>query len=115
MPRTSKTPQDATVPGVDITFSAPDPLGDVVDVGRGLVLIVRNASAGTITVTLQTPGDVEGLAIAENAFTCQAGDISMFKMDASTYGRAVGVADEGRAYVDYSAVASVTSALIRTI
>lgn len=116
MARANLVTQEASAVGADLTWTAPDAVdGAVCDVGRGLVLLVRNLSAGNVTVTLQTPASVEGLAVAENAFVSNANDISAFKLDNSVYGRPVGGADAGRAYVDFSAVASVTCAVVKAL
>ena len=111
MPRSTPATQAATVAGLNpVAFTAPDALGDVVD--PGTILLVQNDSGGLITVTVQTPGDVNGLAIAENAVAVAAGAMCAVRLDAQTYQRPNGVADAGKVYVDYSAVASVTRAVI---
>lgn len=93
-------------------MTAPIIDGDIVEVGRDRLLLVDNASAGAITVTVQTPGTVQGLAIAESAVNVPAGALVAIALDAGVYGRTSDLADGGRAYVDYSAVASVTRAVL---
>ena len=111
MPRSTPAIQAATVAGLNpVAFTAPDALGDTVD--PGTILLVQNDSAGVVTVTVQTPGDVNGLAIAENAVAVAAGAMCAIQLDAHTYQRPNGSADAGKVYVDYSAVASVTRAVI---
>ncbi len=111
MPRSTPATQAATVVGLNpVAFTAPDALGDVVDPGS--ILLVQNDSAGVVTVTVQTPGNVEGLALAENAVAVAAGAMCAITLDSRTYKRPNGAADAGKVYVDYSAVASVTRAVI---
>ncbi len=112
MARTAPTTEAATVVGLNpVTFSAPDATGDSLD--PGCILLVQNDSGGAITVTVQTPGDVEGLAVAENIVSVGAGAMAAINLDARTYERPVSAGtDVGKVYVDYSAVASVTRAVI---
>lgn len=111
MPRTEPATQAATALGLNpVSFTAPDALGDICEIGG--ILLVQNDSGGAITVTLQTPGDVEGLAVAENAVSVAAGAMAAVRLDSRAYARPAGSADAGKAYVDYSAVGSVTRAVI---
>jgi hypothetical protein len=89
--------------------------GDIVDcdgaAGRNIV-VVNNASGAPITVTVNATGTQDGLAIASRVYTVAAGAIRHCPVGpARTFGRPSG-ADVGRAYVDYSAVASVTRAVV---
>lgn len=111
MPRTTPATQAATVVGLNpVAFTAPDALGDTCDPGG--ILLVDNGSGASINVTVQTPGDVEGLAVAENIVAVAAGAMAAIHLDERTYQRPAGSADAGKVYVDYSAVASVTRAVI---
>lgn len=94
----------------DIAFTAATVDGHTVDVDT--LLVVQNDSGSTCTVTVQTPADLEGLAVAENALSVLAGDVAMVRLDARVYGRPAGSADAGKVYVDYSPQTSVSAAVV---
>lgn len=48
--------------------------GDTCAAGDGVFLEVNNGSGASVTVTLATPGTVEGLAIADRAVVIPAGE-----------------------------------------
>jgi hypothetical protein len=102
MPLTALNPA-LTAPGVD---------GDIADVGSGVFLYVLNGSGAPITVTVQTPGGVEDLTLQDRAVTVPAAGFRLIPLTMAAYRQPVGSADAGRAYIDYSAVASVTRAVI---
>jgi hypothetical protein len=110
------TPATQTVPlaGLAVALTGPSVDGDVVDVGPGIFLVVNNGSGGSINVTVQTPGTVDGdLAVPERIVAVAAGVRTLIPLTSKQYKRAAGVADAGKAYVDYSAVASVTRGVAR--
>jgi hypothetical protein len=92
--------------------------GDVVDVGRTFLSVI-NGGGATITVTVQTPGVVDGdLAITDRVVSVPVGTTpKLIPLNSSNYrqpataGSPAG-ADAGKAYVDYSAIASVTRAVV---
>jgi len=112
MPRTSPTTQAVNALGATLTMGTPDALGDIVEVGDNIAIIVRNGSGASINVTLQTPATYEGLAVAENVVAVAAGATAAVKLPKRVYGRDAAGADPGKAYVDYSAVTSVTRAVV---
>lgn len=115
MARTSQTTQVMDLSaGLVPAMTGPGVDGDIVDVSAKAFLHVNNASASPITVTVQTPVQVEALDVAEAAFTVAAGVTRMIPLARSSYRRAVGSTDAGRAYVDYSSVTSVTRAVVST-
>ncbi|WP_432169054.1 hypothetical protein [Streptomyces sp. 1222.5] len=85
--------------------------GDTAACGQGTFLLVKNGSGSAVTVTLATPGQVDGrLAIADSTFSVGAttglGIIPLIPglyADPST----------GLATITYSATASVTVAVVR--
>lgn len=96
--------------GTAITFSnATASGGDQCATGDGVKLLINNASASSVTATLVTPGTVDGdLAIADRTFTVAAGAIGAIPMTDRYRDPATGLAT-----VTYSAVTSVTVAVIR--
>lgn len=85
--------------------------GDTAACGSGTYLYVKNANAAACTVTITTPGQVDGrLAIADSAFTIAATTgIGIIPLIASLYADPV----TGLATINYSVTASVTVAVVR--
>jgi hypothetical protein len=113
MARQSVTTQPVPLAGLTLTFTAPNVDGDIVDVGRGTFLSVINGGSGPITVTVQTPGVVDGdLAIADRTVTVPVGTTpKLIPLTSVNYRQPVSDANAGRALVDYSAITSVTRAV----
>lgn len=109
MARTPITAQVATSAGLTPTFEAANTDGNSYVLRQGRVLRVKNASAAAITVTLPTPGTVDGLAIPERTVNVPAtsGDVLIALGKGDAYRQS-----DGTVLVDYSAVASVTVAVI---
>jgi hypothetical protein len=83
--------------------------GDDCQTGAGLFLVVKNADASSHTVTLVTPGTVDGdLAIADRAVVVAAAKTELIPLTA-TYRNP----STGRANITYDAVTSVSVAVIR--
>lgn len=81
--------------------------GDTATPGDGVFLEVNNGDASPKTVTVATPGTVDGLAIADRAVTIPAGErwkIPLSRMYAG---------GDGQAAITYSAVTSVTVGVFR--
>lgn len=111
MPRTAITPQAATSAGVPVTFEAANVDGNSFVPRRGRALHVRNNSAGAITVTVPTPGTADGLAIGDRTITVAAGAHATFGPGSAAVAGLYAQAD-GTVHVDYSAVTTVTVAVI---
>lgn len=96
--------------GTAPTYSAADAAGDRVTPGEGTFLHVKNASAAGITVTLVTPGTVDGLAVADRTSNSVAagGEDFISLANAKLYRSSDGLAD-----LTWSATASVTFAVLR--
>ncbi|WAZ20167.1 hypothetical protein STRCI_001266 [Streptomyces cinnabarinus] len=82
--------------------------GDTAQTGAGVLLAIKNADASPHTVTIATPGTVEGLAIADRPVTVPAGQTYVVPItdryrDPST----------GRAALTYDGVTSVTVGVFR--
>ncbi|MFR0354168.1 hypothetical protein [Streptomyces sediminimaris] len=94
--------------GAAVAYTAAAGGGDTCQTGAGVLLLVRNDDASSHTVTLATPGTVNGLAIADRAVTVAAGaeeaiPVTNDYRDPST----------GLAAITYDAVTSVTVAVVR--
>jgi hypothetical protein len=99
--------------GVDVsTAMVPATASDTAACGAGTFLLVKNASGAPITVTVATPGQVDGrLAIADStspsiALTTGLGVIPLIS---SLYADPT----TGLATITYSATSSVTVAVVR--
>lgn len=76
----------------------------------GSVLVVKNASAAAVTVTLVTPGNLPtGDTYPDKAYTVAAGAELWVRLDQAAYRSVV---DSAVVDVTFSAVASVTAAAI---
>lgn len=119
MARVSTVAQAATNAGLLPAHTAPTVDGDVVDVGSKYFLSVINGGGAPINVTVITPETVDtDLAIADRVVAVPVGTTPKLIPLSSTHYRqtpasAVLPADVGRAYVDYSAIASVTRAVVK--
>lgn len=85
--------------------------GDTAACGSGTFLLVKNANAAACTVTLVTPGQVDGrLAVADSTFTVAANTgLGVIPLIPSLYADPT----TGLATINYSVTASVTSAVVR--
>lgn len=84
---------------------------DTMETGAGVYLIVKNANAGACTVTLATPGTVDGdLAVADRVVTVVATVGYTIIPITSTYRDPA----TGLATVTFSPTATVTACVIRT-
>jgi hypothetical protein len=115
--RLTPAAQSLVYPGLAATHSAVSADGDVVDVGRTFLSVI-NGGGAPINVTIQTPETVDGdLAIAERVVAVPVGTTpKLIPLNSPHYRQtaatAVLPADVGKAYVDYSATASVTRAVV---
>jgi hypothetical protein len=95
--------------GLAINFVAAASGGDTSLTGAGVVLLVKNGDSGAHTVTLATPGTVDGLAIADRTVSVAAG-----AMEAIPVTSAYRDPSTGRAAITYpDGVTSVDVAVIR--
>lgn len=102
--------QKIVATGLAPQLTQPTVDGDVIPVGN-VALMVTNTGAA-MNVTVQTPVKVDGLDVAEQIVPVATGVTKLIgPLPASTYGRSV-APDVGSAYVDYSAIAGVTRALV---
>jgi hypothetical protein len=95
--------------GTVAAYAAASAGGDKVTPGSSTFLHVKNASAGSITCTVATPGSVEGLAVADLAVAVAAGAEAMIgPISAGLFRNPV----DGLVDVSWSASASVTFAAL---
>lgn len=99
--------QRIAVSGTAPTYAAASAGGDTAPIGGGLLLHVVNGGGSSITLTVDTPGTVDGLAIGNASVAIPAGD-SAFVPLTYVYRQSTGVAN-----VTYSAVTSVEVAVIQ--
>jgi hypothetical protein len=95
--------------GTVVAFSAAAGGGDTCATGADVKLLVNNGSGSAITVTIATPGVIDGdLAIADRAVSVGAGVIKAIPVYDRYRDPVSGVAS-----VSYSATTTVTVAVIR--
>lgn len=80
--------------------------GDTAPTGPGRFLYVNNGSGAPITATVATPGTVSGLDVENAALVVGAGDHGIIPLSRVFAGVS------GRAAVTYSAVTTVTVAVV---
>lgn len=109
MARTALTVQDLAASGIVPSYAAANVDGNSIHGDGKTFLHVKNAGA-QITVTVQTPATVSGLAVAEQVVIIPAttGDKMLGPFPANTYNQV-----DGDVYVDYSSVTTVTVAALR--
>jgi hypothetical protein len=113
MARTSVTTQSITRAGLNTAMTAPPVDGDIIDAGA-VFLEVLNGSGSPITVTVQTAGTVEGLPVEDLAVTVPAAGNRRIGPFPGVFKQAAdAVVGAGRVLVDYSAVTSVTRAVVK--
>lgn len=79
MAYTELTLQASDRDGTELTFSAATAGGEAFDnSGQNVLLVVNNGSAGAVVVTIETPGTVDGAAIADKTGSVAAGEIAVF-------------------------------------
>jgi hypothetical protein len=111
MARSVLAPVAPTIDGAAISYTAPTAEGDAVQ--PGTALLVKNGSAGAITVTLVTDAVINGLAIADKTLSVGAGaDVLVAVPRDTIYQETSAGATRGLVQVDYSAVTSITRASI---
>lgn len=103
------TPQTAAVAGTVLTMSSASGGGDTLTLDPSATLRLLVVTGGTsTTVTLTTPGTVNGLAIADNAVAITTNKTVVIDLPYSLYADS-----NGQCAVAWSATTSVTFALIR--
>ncbi len=109
MARSALTVQSIVPAGLEATYEAANVAGNEFTNDGSMFLHVKNGSASPINVTIQTAGMVGGLAIADVVVAVTNAEdrlIGPFRPD--IYNRT-----DGLVYVDYSAVTTVTVALLK--
>jgi hypothetical protein len=101
------TTQTITRTGLAPSYAAANGGGDTVRVVPGLFLHVKNGHSSAQTVTLVTPGTVDGLAISDLPVEIGDGDEAMIPVGD------VFRATNGLASITYSGVTALTIAAIR--
>jgi hypothetical protein len=100
--------QPVPVSGLAPSYVSASAGGDQAPIGTGLFLEVRNGGGASITVTVVTPGNYKGLAIADTALVIPAAGNGLIPLD-SVYRNP----STGRADITYSAVTSVTVGVLQ--
>ena len=106
MARTALTVNRVDLDGVTKTLAAANADGHSIPWNRNFRqwLTVKNGGGSSITVTVQTPRTVGGLAVADRTVSVAAGaEVDIALTDTQNYLQA-----DDSTYVDFSAVTSVT-------
>jgi hypothetical protein len=101
--------QVVAVAGTQATYAAATAGGgDKIVPGDGVFVHVKNGSGGSITLTLVTPGEVDGLAVADRTVVVPAGEDRFASVGDLYRNRS-----DGLATLTWSAVTTVTFAALR--
>ncbi len=110
MPRGTLTVQKIVRGGLEATYTAGDAAdGHAYDPGGNAFLHVVNGGVGDVTATIQTPGTVDGLAIADRTVVITATE-NRFLGD---YGGHEYRQSDGLVWVDFDVDTSLTLAALR--
>ena len=104
MARTAVTATQIDRSGDQVTGAAANVDGHSVTWRDTLFFYVNNGSGSAVTVTVDTPGTVDGLAITDLTLSVPAGEDRIFGPFPADYYRQ----SDGSVHVDFSAVTSVT-------
>ena|SRR3990167_3538091 len=109
MARTAVNYQQIVRTGLEQTYEAAYVDGNKFSNDGRMFLIVKNGAGAPITVTVQTPGTVDGLAVAEQTITVTNAEERMI----GPFPPGIYNQSDGMVYVDYSSVTTITVALLR--
>jgi hypothetical protein len=101
--------QSAALAGTALTFQAVTSNTDSVIPAPGRVLLVNNASASSVTLTLRTNFQVHSLVVPDRTVTIAAGKIEAISMTPTASEHLQG---DGSFWLDYSATATVSAAYV---
>jgi hypothetical protein len=97
--------------GTDVTFAAATGGGDHIGTGPGVLFLVKNGGGSAITVTLATPNNIDGLAIADRTVSVGAGVTTAIPIATDLYSDPA----DAQCHVTYSGVTSVTIAVVKVV
>lgn len=110
MARTALSAQQITSDGAVVTLSPANADGHSYPLRAGNVLHVNNGSGASINVTIQTPMVIDNsLAVPDRVIAVPAGAFRLVNLGEKPEYRQ----NDGTAFVDFSAVASVTCGVFR--
>lgn len=99
--------QVPTPAGVVPTYNAVSASDTVPNAGGRTVVLVRNASAGAVNVTLVGRGRMGDVVVPDRVIAVAAGQDRLISVDAALYNDS-----NGRVTINFSAIVSVTMAVI---
>lgn len=102
------TPQSVAVTGTNVSFAAATSGGDTVKPDGRSILRVKNGDSSAKTVTLVVPGTTWGQNNPDIALSIPAGEERSFALP-----KGIAAAATGLISITYSAVTSVTVAVVR--
>ena len=105
MARTELTVQNIVRAGVSASYTAAIADNHKFTNNGRMFAHVKNGSGGAIVVTIQTPGTVDGLAIADRTVSIPAttGDVMIGPFPPGQYNQS-----DGMVYIDYASTTSMT-------
>lgn len=113
MARTALAVQTIPATGLVPNYTAANADGHSLPIAAGTYLEVVNGSGGSINVTVETPITVGSRAVPDDVIAVAAGARKKIAFDRTAQAQPTG-ADKGKAYVNFSAVTSVTVGAFKT-
>lgn len=116
MARTTLTVLNAVRSGLlvrDSDLTAANTDGHAFENDGATVLLLVNTNASGRTITVQTPGTVDGLAVADLSISIAAGNVTVQRLITATFPRVIYNQSDRTVYVDYSATAGLSVAAVR--
>jgi hypothetical protein len=111
MARLTPAMVNPTQTGAVVTMAAPNVDGDAIPANG--TLLVTNANAGVLTITVDTPGTVgDGLSIGDHTLTVAAGTTELIGPFREQHFKQTSGATKGMVHVGYSIQASITRAVL---
>lgn len=107
MAREELAVQRPTSAGNIPTWSTPTVDGYKISNDGRTIVHVKNGNAATLTVTIQTPSTVDGLAVADRTVTILTTAEKEFVLPPAYYNQPDNSADAGKVYMDFSVQTSV--------
>lgn len=108
MARSAITAQKVVATGLELTTEAANSDGNMFTNTGRQILFVDNGSESDVKVTIQTGAKYGGLDVSDREVTVTAGEARYIgKLSPAVYNQTSGD-DEGKVYVDYDAVTTVT-------
>lgn len=112
MPRTPLTVQRGGYTGSQVVFTAVTASNDAIAPSQGRALLVNNASASPLVITIPSNLTQDALVLPDRTVTVPAGQIWQLSFGALPK---EGLQSDGTVWLNYGATATITAAYVETV